>query len=397
MLVTLRPGNVQQIVWAAARERFGGRGLHSWLIANRDEVNQVRVAPADNERQVPDMVSPDSNAISLIDALGSIQVSPNLDWFAYSPSAQVQIDIIPDCAYWAPSPAQVATQINLLGLMKDTTGQGIDISVAAQTAPGLTIAGDVFSTGVPLYSKASILLNHAAAGIAPGGTFTSASLPISQIGYEFSVNLTMATGTTPYASVTMTWTDSVSGKVTSIEKWWIGSAASPGNDYRGTGPTKGDTLVISITNQDAANTMTVSFVAAQNSRVYARDDWRQDFMRVLSGSTVTLPNNDPPGNVLAVISANINAGANLNRLLPLYSGMVTLDSTSPASAGSIQIAAVADQVIGTSVIWQRNLAASAIGNDQFALPRSLCEITIFNTGATNGTFTAALTVMEQPA
>lgn len=114
MLITLPQGQPTQIVWSAAAQ--SNPGVQSYLIANRDEVNQILIGFSGGQDQQPDLISPDPQVTSIVDPLGSVQLGTGQDWFALSQAATVQIDVIPNCSYWTPSPLQIAESIEPLSI-----------------------------------------------------------------------------------------------------------------------------------------------------------------------------------------------------------------------------------------------------------------------------------------
>lgn len=170
MLITLNPGETRQITWAASQAHTPP--VEQYLVANLDLTNSIYIGPADAGRQVPDLSTDISR--SQVVALQGIHVSARQDWYAYNPNvaqledifideftdqfsqssgaATVQIDVIPDSAYWAPSPAQGAQQIAALGLATEATATVISTNTA-NTVTSTTMTADntgtALTAGVP--------------------------------------------------------------------------------------------------------------------------------------------------------------------------------------------------------------------------------------------------------
>src|ERR1700746_245665 len=114
----------------------GQQGVQLTL-ANQDLVNGITIARRNNFVQ-------NGPNTAVIPPLGSITVDGSRTIWALAPANTANLLIFPGGGNWAPSPAQVAAQINALGLMKDTTGQSINTAVNAPsygpislTSPGL--------------------------------------------------------------------------------------------------------------------------------------------------------------------------------------------------------------------------------------------------------------------
>lgn len=265
-------------------------------------------------------------------------------------------------------------------------------NVAAQTSGG-TIANEVASTGVPLLTKATNLIkdqNH----VIPANTAVALTqVSVSQIGYEVAIKVLCAAGSTsPACTFDLVWTDSATGITVGHETWSvIGGSTSGGASYFGTGPTKADRLTVTITNQDTANTMTVTTILNQNSRIYADDDWRQEAFNSPPGFTV--PSHDQQGLLLANFSGSIGAAGNAQRLIALYAGMVWVYTRNVPGAqpGQVFIRNVADKAVTASNLYERAIANTGHASlDLVALPRASCIFEIDNTGAAASTFEIAI-------
>jgi hypothetical protein len=155
VLYTVKAGETKQIVYSASRQNK--RPVTSYLVANLDTVNQLYIGHADEDRQVPDLAADLTR--SIIAPLQAISVASAHDWFAFNPASgspaqdvyqskytatygitgppgpSVQVDVIPNGTYWAPSPAQVAQQLNALGLALDSTVSGLPTNLQNMGIP----------------------------------------------------------------------------------------------------------------------------------------------------------------------------------------------------------------------------------------------------------------------
>lgn len=315
------------------------------LIANTDLVNPI---------YYDDQLSITAGS-SQIPPLGAVAFDGETDIYGstLSPGTVVVADIVRGGLQWGPSPAQTAAQIAI--------------------------------SGVPLLSKPTLVKLQPGATIPASGTATPISgQQITQTGYEIAVTLLIGSAATvPGARVTLTWSDSVSGQTVSTENWYLAAAsgASP-QQYTGTGPTKGDTLTLTITNLDSAVALTYSLTLTQNSRQYARDDWRQPTVFPVPGQTAA--SYDQPSNLLFSSNPLISSGLAVQRWIPLYAGDVTFTVINGPNANSqLSLLAFLDSALTLSNFWTSPLiAANGILNAKITLPRQSCLAFIANgTGA----------------
>lgn len=167
-IITIPAGQSKQIVYSASQTRRPP--IRTYLVANLDETNTVYVGPADEDRQKPDLTADVSR--SMIAALQAISLSAEHDWFCYNPASSgsendqytslytstyglvgppgpsIQVDIIPNGTYWAPSPAQVAQQISALGLAKDTSVLATNTQLGTGVAPAVASITSAIATDI---------------------------------------------------------------------------------------------------------------------------------------------------------------------------------------------------------------------------------------------------------
>lgn len=346
-----------------------------------------------------------------IQPLTSAVLSAEKALYAVAPSGTAPIVVLPDGGSMSPSPAQIAAQIQALGLATEATQQIVKTNTAdtvttlgtpAQdpTVTGLNtgIPNNIAVTGVPLLSLATSLLNLGSTAIAANGTNNQGPLTISQIGYEIFISVSSNAGSlNPFLQVALTWTDSVTGNTVAKETWYLaGSSASP-QTYMGTGPTKGDRLSISFKNLDTVNSVTVQCGFAGNSRVYVRDDWRN--LASLSGVPgFTNATYDQTSNFLISTSPGVPATSSLNRLMPLYAGLVNILVIPGSGGAQVTLSAMGTPSLTTPTFYSSPLVAAAgVLNTQVNLPRALTEVTLFNPAASNQQIVFVATIAEQPA
>lgn len=163
------------------------------LIVNRDLTNQVAYGSGD-------IVGSNINAYSIIDPLGSIVVDGNNDVYVLALSGTPTIDVVAGAAQWTASPAQVAQQINALGLAKDATVQGVAkdatvTGVAKDTTLGTlakdaTVAKDTTVTAVAGHTS----------GVQTAGGLQSTAIRLSSAG-----TFTILTGKAYIYAAWMSW------------------------------------------------------------------------------------------------------------------------------------------------------------------------------------------------
>lgn len=243
------------------------------------------------------------------------------------------------------------------------------------------IAASITASGVSLLSGSTLLNNTPSSPITAGNSTIIGPLSLTQPGYELGITLQMsAAAANPSASIFLEWSSSISGLVVAQERWIVG-AANGTQKYCGTGPTKGDTLNITITNQDAAQTLTYSLTLSQNSRTYVRDDWRQITTNTVG--SFTNANYDQQENFLFNSSPNVNGNTTISRLLTLYAGDITLCIVNGINPGTYSIIPSFEPNFNGAQgqIFQRTLAINETFNSKVTLPRQNCTLQLTNGAA----------------
>lgn len=393
-LVNIIPVNSRAgVIWDGTRSSF--------MLINLDLTNNVYID--DNMG-----VNPQNPSTASIPPLGSLSFSApdegerSLVIYGKTLTNQTaNIQVVLKGNQWAPSPAQVAAQINALGLMKDTTGVTINgtLGVPAQTVDvTTTLPANVAVTGVPLLSKATLVKNQGSHVIGANVTFNLGPFSINQIGYDIGLTLQAnAASLFPFMSIVLQWTDSTTGFLVEEQKWVLAGGNAIQQLYIGHGPTCGDTLNIAFHNQDTVNSQTFTMGISQTSRVYQRHDWRQETQNQVPN--FVLPNMDQSANWLCQTAPNVNAAGAQVRILPLYAGRVHLWATSglpfdvvvTAVDGDINAAPAGIQ------IWENKIAAAGGGimTDSFDLPRCSCTIQLINNGGVATQIGANVIISEQ--
>jgi len=226
-------------------------------------------------------------------------------------------------------------------------------------------------------------------------SITIGPFAISTPGYEvgFSVlGKTGSGGTTPTCTIDMVWTDSISGQIISHESWTVWeSQAGGGAKYYGTGPTKGNVLTITFSNNDNSIGQTINFVVTQNGNAYNRDDWRTNGLASVPG--FTSPNSNTFSNILMQTAPNVGASNFTARPIPLFAGRVTFN-TQWTATGYFQVITEDPGMLGNVLYQGNSAAANTPGFVTVALPRSVCYVVLNNNFSSSQQMGFTITIEE---
>lgn len=375
------------------------------VIVNRDLTNTVLYGDAS-------IASQNTNSYAVIDPLGSITVDGTSDIYAIPLTGKPTIDVIPGASNWVPSPAQVAAQINALGLAKDTTLTGVNTTLgtpAQQVAP------------VILAQLGSVLGAPAALNIVPGTPFLALnnvdvslynSYDINAYGFAQSPG---AVNSSIVLQIQLQWFDElVSGIPVFEEDWWIwaGRAApvSGSNTLSGCGPMHGRYMTVNVFSViTAANNSTLQYINIfGSSRVVPSSDWRQNGQAVNPQSNgITVSNGGGTGfdNLLAGVF-NLTLTASQLVFIPcgLYAGPVyyRYQCNTTAPLRNVTLCSMAGQVSGglgsgtATVGVMLNIAADTLEHEgELILPRAPTAFII--QGAAAGTSSYSFIMSAQQA
>lgn len=270
----------------------------------------------------------------------------------------------------------------------------------AQAIAALIATGQLTGAagGVPLLTGSNNLSQSGTVNILANSTYQTGLINLSQIGYELFVSaLVDAAATQPGLQVELDWFDTVSGLQVAQDGWsLLGSNSAGGQQYMGTGPTKGNQVNIKVTNLDPAKQATVQLTLVQNSRVYVRDDWRQLTKALVPG--FNLPNVDQAVGILCQASPNVGSGVTGQRVIMLYAGQCKL-YVSGTLAFDVKITAF-DPAIGLSpntfTIFEDKVTGATGGfiSDTIALPRASCLVFFTNNGGSSQTLGITVSINE---
>jgi hypothetical protein len=382
-----------------------------WTLANNDQTNPVYVSTS------PGVKSTDSDAIQVA-PLGSIPIDPTFTSYVVSAGPSVQCFLMPGGGTWAPSPAQIAAQINALGLMKDTTGSAIntnvtgvakdasvtplakDTTLAAQTSGGATIAGNISTTGAPLINlKSTTQIANGLTITAGTTTALTAVTGINQNAYNVHVTCTSgASSTKPWYTVTLKWIDTASGFTVQVDAYTaFMSSTSNVLSTVIAGPTDADQLQVSVTNNDTVTmTVNVGFVII-SSRFYNQDYiyqfWTTAAMPAIATFQIGAAVQVPTQKILFSVNRTLGIGltSTPDYALPVYAGPVQVHFDGTGSNNWDVL--FTDQLTGTFVHRQTYTGAPALGNVQTIWPRSPVTCHFVNNGSVSGTLNCEVTAV----
>jgi hypothetical protein len=310
--------------------------------------------------------------------------------YAISASGTIIVTITPEGESINPSPAQIAAQINTLGLATEATQ-------ASQTT-GATIATDVNNTGVPLVGKSALLFNSS--GTVNAGTTTTLG-PVSSSKISYSAALTglvdLSAGTTnAVVTVTYFFIDSTTGQTVDKCSFDIFPDANGGSG-RSTifrGPMSADRVTVTIQNRDTANVAYV-FQMVESSHVYSHD---HKFLSTNNPAATgqTTASQDTTGGLIIDTQPSIASGATATRQLPLFNGRVGIHMGSLSSLAAVYTVTSRDaQATNDGTVWAAVMTPPPTHEyHEFIMPRSHCQLAIKNNGASTGNLAATMIILD---
>lgn len=426
MIVTLNTRDPFHVAYAD--------GLNHVIVNRDDTTNQILVGPDKGS-----LIQGDP-ATFLLDPLGSVTVDGSQDYWAIAVTGTPDCGVLDGGTNWAPSPAQMATQIAASGLMLDTTGQAIhtttattatnttgvakdttvntvatnttgvakDTTVKNQTATGLTIAQDIFSTGAPGAAKSTLIAQATTAVLVAGTTvsYPSASTvySIQQLAYEIIINPVMQAAGIGFIRVTLNWFDSNTTLQVAQKTYHFNAAQAPnGHPVVLTGPCRGDQLqIVILAPSENQATVQVQFSALQNSKYMPRDVARS--VANIGTSGYTIAGFDPDAGILASAAPTIAATTDAARLLAFYTGTVRIavNTASLTSDCTVQIWPSERALVspnfppnnGAMTFYSAKTNSQGFLFDEVQLPHFQCEIDILNGNAASKQINFIVTIDE---
>jgi hypothetical protein len=351
----------------------GSSGQATVLIGNRDETNSIIVSSQLGTFTEQSGLISDPNA-TIVDPLGFVVVDGTTDWYGIAITGQPAVMVLPGATYWSPSPGQIAEQISTLGLATEVT------LLSALEA----LTGTLTTTNVV---EESLILN-ANPSIPAGTTYSSGQIAVTQSSYELVVYANDA-ATIPFVVLGLQWVDTATNKTMDTDHFvcTVTSNTVFGMASRVKGPTKADSVIVTIQNLDSV-TLAPTVLMYQNARNYTYDDFRA-IPSLNSGLAV--PNYSSPLFVkdetcLGFIeNTSIGAGDTASFLMQPFNGLVNFSyASNGAVTGANQAVAIIPQPTsyygnsGSPAIYQ---TAAPPGNFQINCPRGPVLYSITNNGS----------------
>lgn len=354
----------------------------SVLIANNDILNPLYVGTSPNP-------SPNAGDVTQVPPLGAIAFGNRTDLYVVTSGPTVQAFVMPGATSWTPSPAQVAAQINALGLAKDTSVQAT--TGAVQTISGQFVASSLYSSGAvnlpggasPVFVNISPLVPVSLTGVGLNG----ASVDFFS-SYEISLTNACNAGTASGVyTVTLQWFNDVADTNPVEQVTWQVPANASGLIVVGKGPMRGNFIAVQVASNDQAglspqSTVIVKMTGSLRDTPLG-DDWRAGSVGIGANSTSAKPWTNM---ILYSSNLNIPVGTVVRDSL-LYSGPVKIFMENN-SANGILIGLFQAQFAPNPTIWRGSIPQNNTGQAPTLIdvkfPRAPVTMTISNTGAAAG-------------
>lgn len=260
-------------------------------------------------------------------------------------------------------------------------------------------ADDISTTGAPPLVMKRVIDALIGQNVGTSSSITrpaSGKFSVNQPGYEILLNVATLGASAPIMSVELQWYDSGFGGLVDSEIYYFYSGDLNGHLVHGRGPSKGDQVVVIITNFSGASAVTVSYTLLQTSRTFTREFWKTigkgGVQPAYPGFTAA--KSSISANVLTNDSFMIAASSSKVIILPLYTGSVSLMGiTSDTVAGNStwDVIASSDQVVPSAVPFEgvngqsgfAPLGVKSLYGPNIPLPRSQCQLTLLNGNASS--------------
>lgn len=358
----------------------------SFLLVNPDITNQIFIGNDQSTQPIP------------VPALGSVTLTPDKSHDIWVSTGGVAVTVnallLPNGSNWTPSPAQVAAQINALGLAKDTTVQGVNTTLGtpAQNATVSAVPAGIATAGVPLLRKTSTLGSGGPTTLTPGlAVQLLTNVAVNQPSFEaiFSLFQPAATGTLPFAVIVFNWFDSASGNAMASKFYTIASGNGSGNQlqYYMSGPCFGDQLSVAITDLEGLTNQTLqSWAINATSHLHLVDRIEQPVYAVTGPNGFSNPNGVPAAGLLFQSAPTIGISGTQLRLLALYNGVIdiTMDDAGQPANCIVSLLDATGQLTGTvnTEIWTHTVVAGNRDMVEVSLPNAPVLLSMRNVSTT---------------
>ncbi len=399
----------------------------SFMLVNPDITNPIFIGN-----------DPGSQLIS-VPALGSVTLDASKHDIWVSTNGgnyTVNAYLMPNGSNWVPSPAQVAAQINALGLAKDTTVQTTNTTLGSPaqnaTVSGLaggssSIASDMLNAnkavtteissliangvtggtpgGVPVLRGTVQLGSASAQSLAAGGTVTLLNnVNISKPSFEavFKLNLPAAVGISPFAILGVGWQDAVTGLQVGFKQYVLTAGNGPTNalTFYLSGPCRGNQIVLTLQNLDGTQILTYSWLFNVISHIYTIDRLLQPSFATTAPIGFTNPGGNPSKGALFLAQPTLAALGTAARLMPCTNAKCKLDIDDGAQANGCAVTLTDPGVLyNGGNAGQSFYRAVAVAGGQttieLQMPNGPLLVTIINQGSAGAiTPSVSITAME---
>jgi len=397
MLVTVKASGIATPLIAA--------GDPPSLVVNRDLVNQIYYGYSES------IVASSTAELSIIDPLGSVAFDGKQSIWAIAASGTSLVDVQPGATQWAPSPAQVAAQINALGLAKDTTLQTTNSNVSTVNTTlgtpsqrvdvqGLTIGGN--PGGIP------VLRGTTNKGVASGSTLAGAAsatllsaVTVDKPSFEAIFQIFFAAGAAlPFLVVNVNWVDSNTGLTVGAKRYLLigGNLVANTISTYISGPCRGNQVTLSVQNLDGLTSLTYTWAFNLTSHIYTID-------RLLQPTYATVPNfgipaGNPSKGVLFASQPSIGPSGTITRLTAASNAKCKLNIDNGAQANGCALTmadpgGIYDSANATQVFHALIAAAGTRAASEIQMPNGPLLVNMINQAGTNTiTPSVVLTIME---
>lgn len=358
MLVQVIATEARQVVWP--------RGNRT-LVTNRDELATVYVGTDDG-------MDPGAQDVDVIDPLGSKSYDGKAPRWAMTLAGTAVVESSPGASASTMSPAQIAAQIAAAGVPL------IGAPVLQYLVQGQTVAP----------GAQAILQTTGGAGLA---------MDTGALSYDLLWQCNAGGGSTfPFLQVDLFWFNSAGIRAVGQETWVIPMAAAAGSlQIRGSGPVRGQTLQVNVTNLDTVAATITTFELFTSSRLQGVSNWQCPAPRgtqVPPGFTPWSAGAGFDATLGMLNQATLAAPSSQSYVLGMFAGraQIRAKATGATSATSVNIVArTADDASG-----QNNLCviSTGQGNDEthtLLLPRAATIIDVIVGGVAGPTVNIAVT------
>lgn len=251
--------------------------------------------------------------------------------------------------------------------------------------------------GTPVLHGHSHLFSVANQVVATLGSYTPANITFAKQSYIMRVTAQMSgvSAVTPTVKVNMQWRSSATGaSVVDQQLWYLPAGGASGLRTNFRGPVMGDTLNVTFSNGDAADTVTLNIDIYEASFPANRHDARSNGAVASNGATAIQA--QVPSLVIANDNFNVPAGSSVLKNLPLYAGQANVWINQNAAAGA-QMAIVPFGIYdgpGFQPIVSMDWTAAAHQLVGVVFPRGYCQAQFTNGGGVAVPASLVITALE---